>query len=69
MSTDADNKFWEEHAPKLRDFAKLRPLTPEEAEEEARIAPSVPSRAKRYANLSRPPRTAHPRTIPPNTTG
>lgn len=42
MSTDADNKFWKEHAAKLREFAKLRPLTPEEAEKAARDAPEVP---------------------------
>lgn len=41
MSTE-DDKFWNDHAAKLRDFAKLRPLTPAEAEEEAKSAPSVP---------------------------
>jgi hypothetical protein len=42
MSTEADNKFWDDHAAKLREFALLRPLTAEEAEEAARTAPAVP---------------------------
>lgn len=43
MNTEADDKkFWHEHAAKLREVARLRPLTPEEAEEEAKAAPSVP---------------------------
>lgn len=42
MSTDADDKFWDDHAAKLREFAKMRLLTPEEAEEAARSAPPVP---------------------------
>jgi len=42
MSTQAeDQKFWRDNAAKLRDLARLRPLTPEEAEEEAKTAPSA----------------------------
>ena len=43
MNPDADaKKFWHDHAARLREFAKLRPLTPEEAEVAAKSAPSVP---------------------------
>lgn len=43
MSTDADGKkFWDEHAARLRDLARLRPLTPEEAEKAAMETPPAP---------------------------
>jgi len=42
MSTEADNKFWGDHAAKLREFALLRPLTVDEAEAAAKTAPAVP---------------------------